>query len=437
MQELESFILHPRKGGNSAVVRHLLLQCPACFKCLQSAGWTRERLEKLLTMSGDPERAEECTPPPYNYDRAFAKAEKTLATFLNKDRPLDEPPPEILAELFPFPDTAPATPASRENRAQIPYLIRWLVERSHSGRYRDPAKMLEWAHLARLAVDVCSSEDAGGEERLNDLKGQAWRQFGNALRVCGNLKEAEEAMSRAREHLQAGTGDPVLWAWYLQQMSSLRIYERRFEDAIKLAREAGTIQNELGDPNGVASNLVTQAIAYMYSGAGQTAIELLRKALPLIDSDEDPYLLLATRHNLIRAYLELGETRQALELYGQVQELNRQFQDPMILLRAEWQAGQLLRDLGHHEQAEAKLLRVRRDFMERGLAYEVAVVSFDLAFVYSKLGRIEEVNQIVAEAVPLLKALRIGRETLAALIQLRKASNREKSEEGPSEKTSA
>ena len=400
---------------------------------MRAAGWTAERLEKLLTMPLDPESQEDHAPSPYNYDAAFAKAEKTLATFLPQDRPLDEPPPEILAELFPFPETAPPTPASRENRTQIPHLVRWLVERSHSVRYRDPAKMLEWAHLARLAIDVCSPEDSGGEERLHDLKGLAWRQFGNALRVCGNLKEAEEAMARAKEHLQSGTGDPVNWAWYLQQMSTLRIYERRFEEAIELAREAGTIHNDLGDPNGLASNLVTQAIAYTYSGAGQTAITLLRKALPLIDSDEDPYLLLAARHNLIRAYQELGENGQALELYTQTQELNRKFKDPMILLRADWQAGQLLRDLGHCEQAEAKLLQVRREFMEKGLAYEVAVVSFDLAFVYSKLGRIEELNQTVAEAVPLLRALRIGRETLAALIQLRKSGNRGKSEERPPE----
>lgn len=429
IEELETFLLRPKRGGNtSLVVRHLLADCPACRDRLQQNGWSPERLERLLRMPEAPEAsARSLREPasPYNYDQAFERSEKTLSAFMAGGRPVEEPPPELLAEILLLPAAGEIPPLSRENRSKVPHLVKWLIQRSHTARYGDPGKMLEWAHMAHLAVEACSAEDAGGEERLSDLKGQAWRQFGNALRVCGNLTEAGTAMVQAEACLKAGTGDLSLRALYLQQMSSLRTFERRFAEAIELAGEAGEIYDELDDPNGLASTLVQQAIAHTYAGASEPAISLLRRALPLIDSDEDPYLLLAARHNLIRSFLENGKPWEALDLYFQTRELTERFRDPMLLVRSEWQEGQILRDLGHLEQAEAKLLQVRKDLMERGLAYEVAVLAFDLASLYARMGKVEEVNQIVAEAVPIFRALRIGRESLAALIQLRKTANRE------------
>ncbi|HSN86320.1 MAG TPA: hypothetical protein VL025_06150, partial [Thermoanaerobaculia bacterium] len=126
----------------------------------------------------------------------------------------------------------------------------------------------------------------------------------------------------------------------------------------------------------------------------------------------------------------LGEAQKALALYFSLKELKDTLKDPMIRLRGTWMEGQLLRELGHLEQAESTLLRARREFIERGLAYDVAMISFDLASVYGKLGRIEETREIVSDTIPIFRALRIGREMLAALIQLRKTAKPEPDDSG-------
>jgi tetratricopeptide (TPR) repeat protein len=294
--------------------------------------------------------------------------------------------------------------------------------------------MLHLARLARHAAEACSPEAAGSPQKLADLKLRAFGQFGNALRVCGRLHESEEALAVASSLLPQGTSDPIVRALLLNQMAALRIFQRRFEEAITLLEQAEDIYRDLRDRREVASTLLQRSIAHLYAGELEVTVRVLQRAMAWIDEEEDPHLLLAARHNMVRCYIDMGRHQEALALYFEVRELNKRFQDPLIQLRIAWQEGQLLRGLGHLREAEEKLLEARRGFLQRGLAYEVAVVSLDLAEVYAKMGRVDEVNQLVGETVPIFRALRIGRELLATLIQLRQTVHQERqvSDLGPS-----
>jgi hypothetical protein len=90
----------------------------------------------------------------------------------------------------------------------------------------------------------------------------------------------------------------------------------------------------------------------------------------------------------------------------------------LILLRATWQEGSLLSEIGHLNNAAAALLRARQGFTEQGLAYETALVSLDLVEVYSKLGKAEEIRQVVAETTTIFRAMCLSREVLASLLHV-------------------
>ncbi|HJX29680.1 MAG TPA: hypothetical protein VJ885_17390 [Thermoanaerobaculia bacterium] len=422
-EDFEGFLQGTSRPGNAPRkargLRHLLADCSTCRRQLRVMGWGEERLERLLSLSA--ERGEEVGQS-YDYSRAFAAAERSIDAFFAEGSPAENTPEELLAELAPLPMDEQERWVGTYERFANTHLVKRLAEMSHAVRYENPARMLHLANLARLAAEVCTITAAGSAPRLADTRAHAWHQYANALRVSGRLREAEEAFTLAQGFCNEGTGDPPLRASLLERMVSLRIFQRRFDQAIEFADEASSIYRDLGEVRSRASTMVQKAIAQLLSGSAEAAVHTLNRAIPMIDPELDEQLLLAACHNLMRCYIDLERPEQALSIYFEVRDLYREFQDPLIALRAGWQEGQLLRDLGHLRAAETSLLQARQGFLERELFYETALVSLDLSAVYLRQGETEKLREAVVEMVPIFTSLGVDREALAALLQLQQAA---------------
>jgi tetratricopeptide (TPR) repeat protein len=435
MEDFELFLRETsrpaRSARNAQVMRHLLSRCAECREGLAASGWSQEHLARLFQLSADPSRQSNPGIPfagaeSYDYGRAFTAAGEAVSAFLAPEQTVPEiQAREIVDELASLPGPEQSRRASSRGLYSSPAVVRALVERSYALRYQGADEMLRLARLAKLAVENCTPEAAGGERKLADLQARVWGQYGNALRISSQPHDAEAALARAQEHRRNGTGDPVLRAWLLERGSSLANFRGDYRAAVEMCEEAGQIYQELGDDHAFAFTLTQKAIAILYAGDPEGAVRILNQAIPLINDEEDPHLLVAACHNLIRCYIDLDQPDQALVLYSETHEIYQEFHDPLILLRMAWQEGILLRDLGHMRAAEAALLRARKGYMEGKLSYEVALVSLDLASVYVKLGLVEEVKRTVLTTVPIFHALRVKVETLAALLQLQKVADQE------------
>jgi tetratricopeptide (TPR) repeat protein len=422
IENFAAFLRGAPTPGQPQIIRHLLRDCGICRTRLNTMTWSKERLSRLLQVGVEQEASAE---PAYDYSSAFAQADRAVSAFLAPEPLLEGVTPSLLLEEL----EALPVDAQRERvktgRFTRPAFVRFLVDRSHAARYRDADEILRFANLAQLAAEGCPADLAGGELKLADLRSRAWGQYSNALRICGRPHDAGKALATAQEYRERGTGDPLLHAWLLERVTSLAIFQGSYKEAIEACDEAGRIYRSLDENHLLAGTMIQKAIATLYSGDAEQAVDLLNQAIPRIDDEADPHLLLAACHNLSCCYIDLDRPDQALVLYNEGRELYQAFGDSLIRFRATRQEGQLLRDLGHLRAAEVVLLRARKGYQELGLAYEMALVSLDLAGVYVRLGLVDEVKRTVLMTVPIFHALRVNLKTLAALLQLQQVADQE------------
>lgn len=278
-------------------------------------------------------------------------------------------------------------------------------------------------HLARLALLLADQLDLSfySAEAVEDLRTRAWAYIGNVRRQRSDLAGADEALQTAVHHLRQGTGDPIERAMLLDLKASLKRAQRSFGRAMSLLKRAHTIFLAAGDRHRAGRTLVSMATTLHDAGTPEQGIPLLYQALELIDPLQEPRLLLCVWHNLIDDLAEAGRVMEARRLFVKARAFYPRFPEAVTQNRRTWVAGKIARGLGQDKEAEALFLAARESFLQEDIPYEVALVSLDLAALYAKQGRTEEIQRLAAEMVPVFSSRQIHREALAALAFWKKA----------------
>src|SRR6185436_16362055 len=156
----------------------------------------------------------------------------------------------------------------------------------------------------------------------------------------------------------------------------------------------------------------------------EEAIASLEEAAPYVDEKRDPRLLLCIRHNLSWLLVDTGRQDEADKLLPEVRELCRAFGSEFDRFRLIWLSAKIAAAQGDLDRAADLYQQVRARFAEREVCFDTALVSLELAAVYAKQGRTQEVKTIARHLVPVFQAQDVHREALAALTLFRQAAER-------------
>jgi tetratricopeptide (TPR) repeat protein len=211
-----------------------------------------------------------------------------------------------------------------------------------------------------------------------------------------------------------GTKDPWELAVWLDLRASLLRAQRRFEEALRLLHRAQTIFLGIGDRHYAGRTLVNMDNVLHHAGRPEEGIPLLYRALELIDPAQDLKLQLITYHNLIDDLAEASRLMEAQRLFMQTRSLYQRLDLPWFRYRRIWVEGKIARGLGQPDRAERLFLNARAGLIEEKLSYDVALISLDLAGLYSEQGRPSEMKRLATEMVPIFTSLQVHREALAA-----------------------
>ena len=278
--------------------------------------------------------------------------------------------------------------------------------------------------LADLALQIATLT-RGPEGWRSRLQGYAWAFVANARRVASDLPGADKAFAQAWQLWKACpvAEEGPLAEWRLLDLeASLRRDQRRFAESLRLLDSALAWK-----PGREAESriLLNKAFALEQIGAFQEAIEVLKRAQSAVDEKSDPRLLCVLRFNLAVNFCHLGSHEEAAELLPEIRKLSTRLGNGLDLVRAVWLEGRIAASMGKKEKAISALTRVREEFASRGIAYDVALSTLELAVLYLEEGWTAKVKELARQMAPIFKAQGVHREALAALQLFRDAAERE------------
>lgn len=387
-----------------ALARHLS-ECPAC----------RERLEGLSSRKADVVR-----PFPgqgKGYDAVFNRLEKLFEDqrFAFEQEKADAR--DLLTELLRHPTPRRKIMIRQNPRFQTWSLARLVIELSREECFQDPilAEDLAW-----LALDLVGSLDTlrYGAERIEDLKARSWGLIGNTRRVRADFQGAEEAFETAAVCLKHGTGDIVERALLFDLKASLRIEQRRLDEALTLLRRTLTLFRSVGDQHRAGRTLISMERAHSIAGNPAEGIPLLYQALELIDPNQEPRASLCLSHNLIEDLVDCGRYMEAQRMLAKTRPLYQRFPNPMAKALRPWVEGKIARGLGRKAEAKALFYEAREALASFGNPYRRALLLLDLAALHAEQGETAELRRIAEEILPIFTERKVPEaEATLALLQ--------------------
>ncbi|MDP9121805.1 MAG: hypothetical protein M3O15_10660 [Acidobacteriota bacterium] len=304
-------------------------------------------------------------------------------------------------------------------------LCRLLLKKSREAAFENPARAADLANFAvKISRHLGESYDP---EWVLDLRAAAFAYLGNARRVLGELRSAEDAFHDALGLLGRSTsGNASVEAEILDLMSSLRIDQRRLPEALALVDQVLSIYQEGGRLQEARATMLRKAKLLGEMGRLEEAIELLQVLLGQLDAAEEPRLHRYARFNLLVCLTIAGRYTAAEQLLPEVRELFGEGAQPLDLVRLRWVEGNVAFGLGRVGPAEAAFREVQEEFLKRGMGYDAALVSLDLSILYAQEGATRELKHLASQLLPVFESRDVHREAVAALMLFQHACEQER-----------
>jgi transcriptional regulator with XRE-family HTH domain len=275
--------------------------------------------------------------------------------------------------------------------------------------------------LAELAVEVARRVNGSNGLRSRML-GYSGVHLANSMRVDGNdLPAAGETFDTARGLWEAGAeDDPGLLneARVMSLEASLRRAQRRVPEALILLDRALAIDRWGETP----SLLLGKARALFELGDYKASIDVLQGTAGQIDGEREPRKRWIALNLLLHNLSMLGRHGQAAEGLGELRALGLKLGYRLDLVRLTWLEGKIAAGTGRTEEAIVKLKQARKEFLALENAYDVALITVELAEVLATLGHNGEVRALAQQSATLFRDQQVHVEAQRALALFHRAA---------------
>ena len=298
-----------------------------------------------------------------------------------------------------------------------------LLKESLEAAFEDPGRAINFAELGVKVAQTLG--DAYDPYWVLDLRARSYAYLGNAQRVLGELRSAETAFREAEALLtRSMTGNDLVRAEVIYLKSSLRRAQRRLGESMEMVAQALAIYREHDDLQGVGNTLLKRSRILEELGNTEEAIASLREAIGI--AEPLSRLDLYARYNLLNTLTLAGRYAEADQFLPEVRGIFAQGGRPLDLLRLRWIEAKVSRGQGRLREAEESFRQVQEEFLARGMGYDAALVSLDLAILFAQEHRTEDLKRLAADILQVFESRDVHREAVATLILFQSACDEER-----------
>ena len=277
---------------------------------------------------------------------------------------------------------------------------------------RVPLESLAIAALATAIADSLGS---------TELRAEAWKNRGLALRELGRYAEALPAFDRAEEILEPfDTVDHTRAV--VRFARALTLLEMgRLEEAVAILAACRRVFEQHADSrNQLLTGIAEGALLWRLSKYRE-AWETWTALLPVARRLEDGQALLSLQNNVGFASIEIGDFDAAEESLQQAVALAAQLGQPLLGTRSQLARGRLMVRRGDAERGLAHLHSVRDEFLTRNLVEEAGVCGLEIVEAHLWRGALIEAEAFARQIVREFTAAQLNKRAITALRYLSEA----------------
>lgn len=308
----------------------------------------------------------------------------------------------------------------------LPYRITWAVCEwlAYESEHAAPHRADQAVELAELALELVGRVP-GAEHWRERLRGFCGAFVANSRRVSSDLPGADAAFAEAWRLWDAGgVGErgPLDPSRLLDLEASLRRAQRRFSAALDLLDRALARH-----PRGIAKAriLLKQGNTFQQRHDYEPALAAYEQATQLMSDPRDPRFLFALLFNRSVVLCYMGRLAEAEAHFREAKILADRLRLALNDVRIRWLEGTLAAGHGRMEEALAALEEVRQKLVARGLDFDVALVTLEMAVLLAERGHTSEVRSLAQRTAPLFRQQAVDREALACFVLFQQAAARE------------
>jgi tetratricopeptide (TPR) repeat protein len=192
-------------------------------------------------------------------------------------------------------------------------------------------------------------------------------------------------------------------------MASLRKDQRQLAETVLFLDQALLVAG----PGERKKILINRANTLELMGDFEEAISTLQ-SIPL-SSNEDSRLEWFVRFTLTNNLLQTRRVEEAALALPRLKELLAEFGNDLDALRLRWLEGRIAAGMNKPKESIAILVQVREDLVSRKLAYDAALISLEMAYLFMGSGEMPRVQMLSRQMLWIFSSQGVHREAIAAL----------------------